>query len=106
LTLKTPISNRFSYHTTVFLFNKTIVAFMVRAASGKLNAVLEVPVKELVVDELVAIVAVDTEHEERQAIPGMGDFLFNPAVGVVQKGAFFSPAGTHIGNGQSLAKLA
>jgi hypothetical protein len=36
----------------------------------------------------------------------MSDLLFDPAVGVVQKGAYFSPAGTDIGNVQGLTELA
>jgi len=91
LTLKTGISNGFSYHIAVFLFDETIVVFTVRAAPGELDTVLDAPVKELVVDELPAVITVDAEHGERQSIFGAGDLFLDPAVGAVEQGALFGP---------------
>jgi len=35
--------------------------------------------------------AVDAEHGERQSQAGDGNLFFDPAVGVIQQGAFFNP---------------
>jgi hypothetical protein len=80
LALKTGISDGLSHHIAVLLFNETIVVFTVGAASCELDAVVNTPVKELMVDELAAVVTVDAEQRERQDLPGTGDLFFDPAM--------------------------
>ena len=79
---------------------------MVGAASCKLDIVLDAPIKDLVINEFTAIITVNTEHREWQGLVDMDDLFLDPAMSVVKQRTDFSPAGTHIGNGQGLAKLA
>ena len=76
LTSKTGIPNGFSHG---------IAVFPVRAASGKRDAVPGAPVKELAVDEFVAVAAAG--HGERRGIPDSDDLFLDPAAGVIGQGA-------------------
>jgi hypothetical protein len=60
----------------------------------------------LVVDELAAVVAVNTQQGEGKLVPDLLYPLLDPAVGAVEQGVFLGPAGTRIGAGEGPAELA
>ena len=64
------------------------------------------PVFEPVVDELAAVVAVNSQEGEGKLVPKLLYPLLDPAVGAVEQGVLPGPAGTHIGTGEGLAELA
>jgi hypothetical protein len=99
LTLQTSVTDGFPYHIAVFLFNEAIVIFAVGTAPGELDIVLDTPVKNLVVYKLPAVVAVNAEHREWDGFSGKDDLFLDPPVGIIQKGADFSPSGAYIGEG-------
>jgi hypothetical protein len=84
---------------------KAVAVFTAGAAPGEGDLVLTAPFKQLLVDKLIAVVAVNAEHGEGQVFFCVSGLLFNPALGAIGQGAYFGPAGTDIGNGQSPAKL-
>jgi hypothetical protein len=106
LPLKTGITDCFPHNIAFFLFNETVTVFAVGSASGELDVVPGAPIKQLTVNELAPVAAVDAEHGEKQIFPSISDLLCDPAAGVVQQGAFLSSAVTDIGDGQSLAESA
>ena len=83
-----------------------MVVFAVGAATGEPDAVQVAPVFELVVDELPAVVAVNTQQGEGKLVPDLPDALLDPAMGAVQQGVFLGSAGTPIGTREGLAELA
>jgi hypothetical protein len=88
LALKTPIPDGYPHYIAVFPFDETIAIFPVGASAGGPDIVLDAPIKELAVNELAAI---DTEHRDRDAVPGTFNAFLDPAVGIVQKRAFSGP---------------
>ena len=91
------ISYGFSYHIAVFLFNEAIIVFAVGTATGELDVILDAPIKDLMVNELAAVITINAEREEREVFFGIGDLLLDPAMGVIQQAASLSLGRTGIG---------
>ncbi|MDR1986989.1 MAG: hypothetical protein LBP88_08480 [Treponema sp.] len=76
----------------VFLFDETVVVFLVGPGAGKGDAAGITPGQEGRVDTLRAVVAVDAPEGKGKAGLDVREGVENPWVGFIEEGAEFRPA--------------
>ena len=104
--LKPVITDIFPDHGTVFLFNETVVIFLVVAASGKRDAIFFTPDFGGIVDKLRTIIAVELHDRGKCGSFDVGQGLEGPLVSVIEEGTKLYPAGSDIGGGQRMQVVA
>ena len=75
LTFVSIVTNIPTYNSPVFLFNVTIIVFVIWAASCETNSFFKAITVELVVDKFFSIVWIDSKQRERKAY-----FNFNQSI--------------------------
>jgi hypothetical protein len=100
ITLETGVPDGFADNIAVFLFDVSIVVFVIMAASGVRDAVVLAPGFQVPIDELSAVVAVDAFEGDGEGGPDIFKGLLGPLTGLVFQGTELRPAQGDIGNGQ------
>jgi hypothetical protein len=75
-----------------FLFDETVIVFLVGSGPGKSDMGGIAPGEEGVVDKLRAVIAGDAEEGEREAGFDVRKGLHNPFLGFIEEWAEFHPA--------------
>jgi hypothetical protein len=86
------------------LFHPAVVILPAGSAFGEGDRVVPAPEEEGIVDELAAAVTVDGVEGEEETVSGILKGFFDPFVSLVSQRVIDSPAGSHIGHGESVAK--
>ena len=82
----------------VFLFDVSIVVFMISSASGELDGLFsfgKVPL-EVIVEELASIIAIESKDREREGFFDVLDLFQDSCFALSPYGALFGPAGGDI----------
>ena len=104
-TLQAVIADIFADDGAVFLFDETVVIFMVMA-SGEGDATIFIPGLGVVIDKLRAVIAVELQDGQRDGCFDIRESLESPFLGVIKEGAQLNPAGSNVGGGQGMEIVA
>ena len=82
----------------VFLFDVSVVVFVIGPASGELNGFFPLGKvsQEVLVKELPTVIAIEAEDGERKGFFEVPDVFQNPCFALSPDGALFCPAGGDI----------
>jgi hypothetical protein len=100
------IADIFTDDGAVFLFDETVVVFLVVTAVGEGEELLFAPDFSGVVNKLGAVIAVELQDGEGEGSPDVREGLESPGMGVIEEGTEFCPTGGDIGGGQGMEILA
>ena len=96
------IADHLPDNRSIFLFNKALIIFQIRASARERNVFLLAIDDQHLIDEFSTVIAIDPqdrEGEERaRALEGSEDRLLAP----VQEGETFRPASRHVGERQGV----
>jgi hypothetical protein len=94
LPFKTVVADVLPDDGAVFLFNETVVVFLVVAGAGEGDGTgwVAEPVGDDLIDKLAAIIAVELPQGEGQARMDVLECIEGPAVGLVEQGIQAYPA--------------
>jgi hypothetical protein len=90
---------RYFVSREIFLFDETVVVFLIGACPGEGDAAGIAPREEGTVDKLRAVIAINAEEGKREGGLDVREDFQNPFVGFIEEWSEFRPAGGDIGGG-------
>jgi len=76
----------------VFLFDETVIIFVIGAGPCKKDIIIVAPSPQLMVDKLTSVVTVDTQQWERELGRELTDFIEDLDMSTVTEGPEFCPS--------------